>query len=47
MYYMLASQKDYPARSFLFPGRLQNLENWTLAVGFRNGRAYSATVKVD
>lgn len=47
MYYMLGSQKDYPSRSLLFPGGLGNLENWTLAVRFRNGRAYLTTVKVD
>ncbi len=47
MYYMLGSQKDFPARSIFFPGRLENLENWTLRIGFREDRAYEAVVRVD
>ena len=38
--YALASQKDYPARSILFPGRLGNLEPWILRLRFRDGRLY-------
>lgn len=44
LHYNLASQKDYPARSLLFPGRLQNLELWILLLRFRDGRLYSAEV---
>ena len=44
MHYTLASQKDYPARSVLFPGRLGNLELWILLLRFRDGRLYSAEV---
>jgi len=42
--YSLASQKDYPARSVLFPGRLENLELWILLLRFRDGRLYSIEV---
>lgn len=42
--YNLASQKDYPARSLLFPGRLENLELWILLLRFRDGRLYSVEV---
>jgi hypothetical protein len=44
LHYNLASQKDYPARSVLFPGRLQNLELWILLLRFREGRLYSVEV---
>jgi len=42
--YSLASQKDYPARSVLFPGRLENLELWILLLRFRDGKLYSMEV---
>lgn len=42
--YSLASQKDYPARSVLFPGRLENLELWILLLRFRDGRLYSIEI---
>ncbi|MGA4579899.1 hypothetical protein [Limisphaera sp. VF-2] len=45
--YSLASQKDYPARSVLFPGVLQNLELWVLLLRFRGGQLYSAEVVPD
>lgn len=44
LHYNLASQKDYPARSVLFPGRLQNLELWILLLRFRDGRLHSVNV---
>jgi hypothetical protein len=44
MLYPLASQKDYPAHSFWFPGRLHNLEVWILLLRFREGRVYLAEV---
>ena len=42
--YNLASQKDYPARSILFAGRLGNSELWILLLRFRDGRLYSIEV---
>jgi hypothetical protein len=44
MHYTLASQKEYPSRSILFPGRLGNLELWILLLHFRDGRLYSVQV---
>jgi hypothetical protein len=38
MHYTLASQKTYPARSFLFPRRFGNSELWTLVIRLREGR---------
>lgn len=42
--YNLASQEDYPARSFFFPWRLGNLELWILLLRFRDDRLYSMEV---
>lgn len=44
MHYTLASQREYPARSVFFPGRLGNLELWVLLLHFRDGRLYSVEV---
>jgi len=44
LHYTLASQKDFPARSVLFPGRMGNSELWILLLYFRDGRLYSASV---
>jgi len=44
LHYNLGSQKDFPSRSVLFPGRLGNLELWILLLRFRDGRLYSVEV---
>lgn len=44
VYYSLARQRDYPARSILFPGRFWNWEVWVLRIRFREGRVYEANV---
>jgi hypothetical protein len=45
VHYNLGSQRDYPARSVLFPGRLANLELWVLDLRFRGERLYKVRVK--
>ena len=42
--YHLAKQRDYPAKSVLFPGFFPNHEAWMLEVRLRNGNVSSARV---
>jgi hypothetical protein len=44
LYYNLARQKDYPARSIWFPGAFPNHEIWILEVVLRQGKVHSARV---
>ncbi len=37
LFYFLANQKQYPARSVLFPGAFANLDRWMLEIELHNG----------
>jgi hypothetical protein len=43
-YYFLADQRQYPARSILFPGLFANLDRWMFEVLLRDGKVVLARV---
>jgi hypothetical protein len=44
LFYMLADQKMYPAKSIWFPGLFANQDRWMLQVRLRNGKVFLAKV---
>jgi hypothetical protein len=44
LYYFLADQRQYPARSIWFPGLFSNLDRWMFEVLLRDGRVVAARV---
>jgi hypothetical protein len=47
LFYVLADQRSYPARSFWFPRLFANLDRWMLEIRIRDGRVILSRLYFD